>query len=152
MNSYVVQFGDLDEMVGEMRNSFAEQTAGQPWPPMIRVFHGELALYKGNTNMPNPQVIAVHVRTIDHARNTILACMVVVGSYQKLYGEAFGPHEEEKAKKAWAAAEALQERIRGHLNRNFPHARVGFGILDIGETVLQAGGWAAGQPQTNEEE
>lgn len=127
-NTYVVQFGTLEEMITEMAANF-RAIDGIPWPPVVRIVAGRTMRYSGQ---PSGQCVAVHVRAIDHNRDTILACMIVAGAYEELYGRPFGSDAQEKADAAWERARKLEAAIEAHIAEVLPDVQITGGVLHLG--------------------
>lgn len=142
---YIVQFSELDELIDEVLEMDAPYGELFPLPPVFRVIGGEIAVQTGAHNTATMSV-AVHVRAVDHARSTILSCMVVIGHYQKVMGRPFGPDQEKRADELWAKVAPTAKAIRDHIQDRVELANIGKGVLHLGleNSQIQPGTWAKG--------
>ena len=126
MKNHVIQFGQLEELVAELK---PEQ--------VVRVVI--LDISKGiSAQIPDLRQVSVgvHIRTLSIAGH-ILACYLPVAVLHLLSGRHEGDPTWQKYDAAWAKAEALKERAIAYLQKTADEK--GFtvcaaGVIDMGET------------------
>lgn len=104
---FIIQFNHLDDFIADFE--FTNEA-------IVRVWLGEF----GSGGDPGVRYHAVMVQASDTAKYTILQASLVVGSYQTMYGNPFGPIE----KSCYTLIKEWQDnalaRVQIYLEQNLP--------------------------------
>jgi hypothetical protein len=115
----VIQFSSLEDFIKEMQ---AEDV------PVVRIWPAQFG--RGSANYPILMTKAVNVQAVSNG--SILSLVLVVGTYDELYGRPFGPNNEHRQAVIAERMETAVDEVKAHIHELLPDVNIRPGQIHTG--------------------
>lgn len=115
----VIQFSSLEDFIQEMQ---AEDV------PVVRVWPAQFG--RGTSNHPILMTKAVNIQAMSNG--SVLSLVLVVGTYDELYGRPFGPNNERRQAIIAGRMETAVDEVKATIHEMLPDVAIRPGQIHTG--------------------